>query len=184
MSSIVVYRNYEMIMASITTDYTITGIFNGAKGTVIGFGFTSDPTTETGTRSTEMPIVFVQMDDNNGYSITTNGQTVIPFTAQCDTTEKIDNNYHRWQIPLRAAFATTTHKMQGSTAKGNCVTIPSKVSPWNRGLDYVANSRAKDLTKLFLLRPLRATNFTSHSDERILIDDEYARLNAKFNRLY
>jgi ATP-dependent exoDNAse (exonuclease V) alpha subunit len=171
-------------MASITTDYTITGIFNGAKGTVIGFGFTSDPTTETGTRSTEMPIVFVQMDDNNGYSITTNGQTVIPFTAQCDTTEKIDNNYHRWQILLKAAFATTTHKMQGSTAKGNCVTIPSKVSPWNRGLDYVANSRAKDLTKLFLLRPLKSTNFTSHYDERLLIDDEYARLDAKFNSLY
>jgi hypothetical protein len=128
-----------------------------------------------------MPIVFVQMDDNYGYSITTNGQTVMPFSAHCDETAKIDNNYHRWQIPLRAAFATTTHKMQGSTAKGNCVTLPSEISPWNRGLDYVANSRAKDLTKLFLLRPLRTTNFTSHEPERILIDEEYARLNAKFN---
>jgi ATP-dependent exoDNAse (exonuclease V) alpha subunit len=118
------------------------------------------------------------MDDNYGYSITTNGQTVMPFTAHCDETAKVDNNY---QIPLRAAFATTTHKMQGSTAKGNCITLPSEISPWNRGLDYVANSRAKDLTKLFLLRPLRITNFTSHEPERILIDEEYARLNAKFD---
>ena len=69
--------------------------------------------------------------------------------------KKIDKNYHRWQIPLRAAFTTTIHKMQGSTAKGNCVTMPSESSPWLRGLDYVANSRAKDLTKLFLLRPFR-----------------------------
>jgi ATP-dependent exoDNAse (exonuclease V) alpha subunit len=158
-----------------------TGIFNGAKGTVVGFGFTTDPTMVIDNSTIETPIVFVQMDENNGYSITNNDLTIIPFTAQCDETAKIDKNYHRWQIPLRAAFATTTHKMQGSTAKGNCVTLPSENSPWNRGLDYVANSRAKDLTKLFLLRPLREANFTSHKEERILIDDEYARLNAKFD---
>ena len=128
-----------------------------------------------------MPIVFVHMDDYNGYSITTNNLTIIPFTAQCDETIKIDKNYHRWQIPLRPAFATTTYKMQGSTAKGNCVTLPSENSPWSRGLDYVANSRAKDLTKLFLLRPMRESNFTSHVSERILIDEEYAKLSAKFD---
>ena len=161
----------------------LKGINNGAKGTAVGFGFTTDPKKEAARKSIEMPIVFVQMDDHNGYSITTNDLTIIPFTAKCDETTKIDKNYHRWQIPLRAAFATTTHKMQGSTAKGNCVTLPSEVSPWNRGLDYVANSRAKDLTKLFLLRPLRESNFTSHSEERFLIDEEYARLNAKFGSL-
>lgn len=122
------------------------------------------------------------MDDNNGYSITTNNLTIIPFAAKCDETVKYDKNYHRWQIPLKAAYATTTHKMQGSTARGNCVTMPSENKPWARGLDYVANSRAKDLTKLFLLRPLRESNFTSHLAERTLIDEEYARLNAKFDR--
>jgi ATP-dependent exoDNAse (exonuclease V) alpha subunit len=127
-----------------------------------------------------MPIVFVEMDDNNGYSITSNDKTIIPFTAQCDVSTKIDKEYHRWQIPLRAAFASTTHKMQGSTARGNCVTMPSESSPWLRGLDYVANSRAKDLTKLFLLRPLREINFTSHVAERNLINDEYIRLKNLF----
>lgn len=159
----------------------ITGIFNGAKGTVVGFGFTSDPTIDTGNIIKEVPIVFVHMDDENGYSITNNKKTIIPFAAKCDETIKYDKEYYRWQIPLKEAYAITTHKMQGSTAKGNCVTMPSKSSPLSRGLDYVANSRAKDLTSLFLLRPLRVENFTSHKLEGKLIKDEYARLDAKFN---
>ena len=68
---------------------------NGTKGTVVGFGFTTDQAKNTGNSTIEMPIVFVHMDDNNGYSITTNNQTIIPFTAQCDVTTKIDNDYHR-----------------------------------------------------------------------------------------
>jgi ATP-dependent exoDNAse (exonuclease V) alpha subunit len=170
------FTNYQY-----DTNVLTTGIFNGAKGTVVGFGFTSDPTTSRGNSQIEIPIVFVKMDDDNGYSITANNQTIIPFTARCDETVKYDKKYHRWQIPLKAAYATTTHKMQGSTAKGNCVTMPSENKPWCRGLDYVANSRAKDITKLFLLRPLRESNFTSHSAQRNLIDDEYTRLHAKFD---
>ena len=101
----------------------------------------------------ELPVVFVQMDNDVGYSVIPSIPNVIPFMEQCDVTEKYSKNYFRWQIPLVAAFATTTHKMQGSTVKGNCVTIPSLKSPWARGLDYVANSRATELSKLFLIRP-------------------------------
>jgi ATP-dependent exoDNAse (exonuclease V) alpha subunit len=110
----------------------------------------TNPANDTHNSSNEMPIVIVVMNDNNG-RLFNNYKKQSNHTAQCDITTKIDINYHRWQIPLRAAFATTTHKILGSTAKGNCVTMPSESSPWLRGLDYVASSRAKDLTKLFLL---------------------------------
>jgi ATP-dependent exoDNAse (exonuclease V) alpha subunit len=161
------FTNYQY-----DTNVLTTGIFNGAKGTVVGFGFTSDPTTSRGNSQIEIPIVFVKMDDDI---------LAIAVASNPDTTVKYDKKYHRWQIPLKAAYATTTHKMQGSTAKGNCVTMPSENKPWCRGLDYVANSRAKDITKLFLLRPLRESNFTSHSAQRNRIDDEYTRLHAKFD---
>ena len=120
------------------------------------------------------------MDDDIEYSVIPSVRNIISFTAHCDDTEKYDKNYHRWQLPLKASFATTTHKMQGCTAKGNCVTLPSENAPWARGLDYVANSRAKDLSKLYLLRPLKSIHFTSHPKERAAIEKEYMRLQNKF----
>ena len=127
-----------------------------------------------------LPVVFVQMDNVVGYSIIPSIPNVIPFTEQCDVTEKYGENYFRWQISLVAAFASTTHKMQGSTVKGNCVTIPSLKSSWARGLDYVANSRARELSKLFLIRPLKEQHFTNHVKERGIIDLEYSRLSRLF----
>ena len=161
------------------------GIFNGAKGKVVAFAFSYNPDDtvihqRTSNVQKELPVVFVQMDNDVGYSIIPGIPNVVPFTEQCDVTERYLKVYHRWQIPLVAAFATTTHKMQGSTVKGNCVTIPSLKCPWARGLDYVANSRATELSKLFLLRPLKSQHFTSHEKERNKIDAEYARLSRLF----
>ena len=167
--------------------YLIIGIYNCAKGKVIAFAFCNDPNRMMDTPDInsihyqkEIPIVFVQMDNDIGFSVSSSIPNVIPFSEHCDLKDKFDSHYHRWQIPLRAAFATTTHKMQGSTVKGNCVTIPSLNCPWARGLDYVANSRATELNKLFLLRALKPENFTSHEEQRKLIDNEYARLARKF----
>jgi hypothetical protein len=53
------FTNYQY-----DTNVLTTGIFNGAKGTVVGFGFTSDPTTSRGNSQIEIPIVFVKMDDD------------------------------------------------------------------------------------------------------------------------
>ena len=158
------------------------GIFNRAKGKVVAFAFSYDPDIIANDQQSsyiqkELPVVFVQMDNDIGYSVIPSIHNVIPFTEQCDVTERYGKNYFRWQIPLVAAFATTTHKMQGSTVKGNCVTIPSLKSPWARGLDYVANSRATELSKLFLIRPLKEQHFTSHAKER---DQEYFRLSRLF----
>jgi hypothetical protein len=120
------------------------------------------------------------MDEDVGFSVVPSMSNVVPFTEFCDTTEKYASNYHRWQIPLRASYATTTYKMQGSTVRGNCVTIPSMNHPWTRGLDYVANSRATELSKLFFTRILRVENFTGHDNERNAIHHEYACLLRKF----
>lgn len=163
----------------------ILGIYNGAKGKVVAFAFCYDPdefetTLRESSNQKELPVVFVQMDNDVGYSIIPSIPNVVPFTEQCDVSEKYLKIYHRWQIPLVAAFATTTHKMQGSTVKGSCVTIPSLKCPWARGLDYVANSRATELSKLFLIRPLKDQHFTSHKIEREKIDLEYARLSRLF----
>ena len=76
----------------------------------------------------EIPIVLVKMDDNIGFSICTTMTNVIPFGEMCDDRIKYKNDFHRWQLPLRAASATTTHKMQGSTVHGNCVTLATTVS--------------------------------------------------------
>jgi hypothetical protein len=153
---------------------------------VVGFAFTSDPYANvvasdinTWRSPKEIPTVLVQMENDLGISVIPSMPNVIPFTEECDKTEKYDN-YHRWQLPLTLSFAMTTHKMQGSTAKGNCVTIPSDRNSFTRGLDYVANSRAKELSKLFLLRPLKASTFSSHNDELNAIENEYARLCDKF----
>lgn len=120
------------------------------------------------------------MDNNIGYSISDTIPNVIPFTEHYDSSEMYLRKYRRWQIPLVAAFATTTHKMQGSTVRGNCVTSPSISSPWARGLDYVANSRVTELKNLYLLRPLRENHFHTHHRERAAIAREYTRLASKF----
>ena len=65
------------------------------------------------------------------------------------------------QDDINAAFACTTHKMQGATAKYGAVMEPSANNPFARGLDYVAASRPTELKKLFLLTPLTNKHFTA-----------------------
>jgi hypothetical protein len=127
----------------------------------------------------EIPVVFVKMDIIIGGISGVNDNTV-PFSTICDSSDIYDGKYHRWQLPLRAASATTTHKMQGTTAIGNVVTMPSAGGSFTRGLDYVANSRATELSKLFLLKPLTKASFTSYPKSRAKIDREYIRLTQKF----
>ena len=176
------------MLCYIITLNILLGIYNGAKGKIVGFAFTYDPScVSVGEMSLEnennrdLPVVLVQMDNDIGYSVSANLPNVVPFTEQFDSSEMYLREYRRWQIPLVAAFATTTHKMQGSTVRGNCVTSPSIFSPWARGLDYVANSRVTELKNLYLLRPLRENHFHTHHKERAAIAKEYSRLASKFN---
>jgi hypothetical protein len=94
----------------------VTGIFNGSKGTVIGFAFKGIPPTDLiplqstfhSIEQREIPIVLVKMDNTIGYSIFTDNLNMIPFAAVCRG-EKYCKSYNRWQLPLEPAFACTTH---------------------------------------------------------------------------
>ena len=133
----------------------------------------------------EIPIVLVKMDDNIGFSICSTIPNVIPFGEMCDDRIKYKNDFHRWQLPLRAASATTTHKMQGSTVHGNCVTFATNLSehtPFTRGIDYVCHSRAKDLSSLFHVFALRPEHFTIFGADRKKVTAEYNRLRVLLNK--
>ena len=130
----------------------------------------------------DLPVVLVQMDNDIGFSISDRVPNMILFTEHDDSSEMYLRKYRRWQISLVAAFATTTHKMQGSTVRGNCVTSPSISSPWARGLDYVANSRVTELKNLYFLRPLRENCFYMHHKERAAIAKKYIRLASRFKK--
>jgi ATP-dependent exoDNAse (exonuclease V) alpha subunit len=67
-------------------------------------------------------------------------------------------------LPLRVAHARTGHSSQGITAHNGVVVLPgSKFF----GGDYVAISRGKRIEDIWLLKPIRATNFSVENAFRI-----------------
>jgi hypothetical protein len=166
--------------------FTFTGIFNGTKGTVVGFGYrgkapdiTLPPVNTFHTMPTrEIPIVFVKMDVDIGYTVDVQ-PNVLPFTAIQDDTKAM-KLYHRMYMPLLAAQATTTHKAQGTTAHNGVVAFPSAGTPWARALEYVMCTRQTMLEKLILITPLRKDHFQSQEIEKHQIDIEYNRLRTLF----
>ena len=176
---------------------TEISLVNGSIGTVKGFGFSKDdstlqncvngrlpcPTTFHNIKpSTSSPVVFVEFPlmKVKGRSFDNNDviKKTVPITMQPSReTFKVNNiNYYRWQLPLAPAAAITTHKSQGITAKDGVVYKPSAHKPHTRGLEYVAISRCPDISKLFLLKPLRLEHFNSYKSEINLINECYARL--------
>jgi hypothetical protein len=153
---------------------TQIGIYNGATGTVVGFGFHQSLPDEAfpaiNTFHTlinrELPIVFVKMDKYTGKQLSNNEdrQNIIPITEYVDDiTLKVNGiHYMRWQIPLIVAYSITTHKSQSMTAHNGIVYEPSIRSPFTRGLPYVALSRATDLDKVSLLSAIRNDHFISN----------------------
>ena len=126
----------------------------------------------------EIPTVFVQMDLPIGYSISSTTPSIIPFVAVTTEADTYNKYYHRWQLPLEPAFATTTHKMQGATEKYGAVVDPNPGTPFTRGLDYIAVSRPTELNNLTLLAPLTPAHFNGYIPERHLIRTEYDRLRS------
>ena len=164
-------------------------MFNGSKGTVVGFAFQKDvpqdimpkPSTFHTLMNREIPTVLVKMDLDIGYSIISDKPNIIPFVAVCKMEDKYLKIFHRWQIPLEPAFACTTHKMQGTTAKFGAVILPSQNKPFARGLEYVAPSRPTELNNLYLLGPLTEVHYSAFPQERHEITQEYDRLRSAFS---
>jgi hypothetical protein len=174
---------------------TQIGIYNGATGIVVGFGFhTAIPNEKFPTVSTfhtltnrELPIVFVKLDKYTGTQISTDAdkQNIVPFT-ECVNEKRLTVNgthYMRWQLPLILAYSITTHKSQSMTAHNGIVYEPSKNKPFARGLPYVALSRATDIEKVALLLSIRPDHFINKSftAENIKITEFYNNLKKLFN---
>ena len=176
---------------------TEINLVNGSIGTVKGFGFSKDDSTLQNCANgqlprpstfhqikppTSSPVVFVEFPlmKVKGRSFDNNDviRKTVPITMESSReTFKVDNiNYYRWQLPLTPAAAITTHKSQGITAKDGVVYKPSAHKPHTRGLEYVAISRCPDISKLFLLKPLRKEHFNKYEGEIKLINECYARL--------
>jgi hypothetical protein len=127
----------------------------------------------------EIPIVFVRMDVNIGYTVDKLSPYVIPFTA-ISNNGMINKTYFRMYMPLIPAQATTTHKSQGTTELNGVVAFPSIGTPWARVLEYVMCTRQTTLELLILITSLRAEHFQSSMVEKIQIDAEYNRLRLLF----
>ena len=159
------------------TKYLATqiGIYNGATGIVVGFGFHTAIQEEHfpmvnsfhTLKNRELPIVFVKMDKYTGTQLSTDvhKQNIVPFTECVNEVPLTVNgtSYMRWQIPLILAYSITTHKSQSMTAHNGIVYEPSKTKPFARGLPYVAISRATDSDKVALLSAIRPDYFINLS---------------------
>ena len=172
---------------------TQLGVYNGAQGTVIGFGFQGQsyennmPTVSQFIEGKfEIPIVFVQMDGGDGWgykgdSVSPTLPRIVPFVAEsCKT--KLCGKYTRKQLKLRTAHCITIHKSQGLTAKNGLVLCPTETEKqcFAPGLEYVALSRAQKIEDVYLTRPLANFHFAAnrHIGMRTAIKAEYNRLSA------
>jgi hypothetical protein len=161
------------------------GLFAGALGTIFGFAFTSAIAPPSGHANlllaaaayTEIPIVFVQMNEDHGYTVFEGIPGLIPFSAVIDT-YRIHKHYVRKQLPLEPAHASTIHKAQGVTALRGAVVEPSPGDSSHFNIEYVAASRVKRMNQLLLLAALSARHFDGESwaPQREKIRREYARL--------
>ncbi len=183
---------------------TGAGIYQGAPGTVVGFGFPpgtsqhkidlymSCKTLNDGADLNMVPpVVFVQMDhaanppkdakdaDKSFKSCFDDMEGVFCFAPQQQ--DKNVEGYSRFMPFLVPAHASTYHKCQGLTCRHGVVLSPPKEFNSDLGLTYVGLSR---LTKfdgssgLILLSPLFESHFTSKPDERRQVAAEYRRLRA------
>lgn len=160
--------------------YCNTGIYNGALGTVVKFGYrggypkNNKAPKDLAKAHREIPIVYVRLDATINFSILPNIPNVIPVVAQ---STYMENKISRIQVPLLPAHAVTVHSCQGMTAKHGIVLLPSEGKPFAHSLEYVGCSRPRSLDQLYILKnPLQTTHFTSHGDVYKKIENEYVRL--------
>ena len=157
-------------------------------GTVVAFGFRREappliraPAGERlGADNTrELPVIFVQMDEDNGISISMTHRAIIPFTmirSMRAISHGSGVKYDRYQLPLVAAHCQTIHSSQGLTAKSDLVIQPSPSTPFEMALEYVAISRVTKFTYLHTLSPFRPIHFNFKNSQREWISNEMNRL--------
>ena len=119
--------------------WTKVGLCNGALGTVLDFVYADGQTPPV------LPIcVLVHFDeDYSRLSLTASLARCVPICPITQVSQNGGLNCERQQLPLKLAWAMTSHKSQGLTLKKAWVDLgPSESSP---GMTYVALSRVKKL---------------------------------------
>lgn len=101
------------------------GLFNGSRGTVIGFETNGDPIVEF----------------EEGGTV-----TVKPHVWKTFNGKKLEASYT--QVPLLLRYAITIHKAQGLTLDKVLI----EMDFWETGLGYVAFSRARSLAGVYISR--------------------------------
>ena len=118
------------------------GLCNGATGKVVDIIY------QNGHQPPDLPVaVIVQFDDYKGPSISETIPSCVPIcpiTISSGTSTK----HERQKLPLRLAWALTTHKSQGLTLSNAWINIGKTESAL--GLAYIAISRVKMLRKLVI----------------------------------
>lgn len=172
------------------------GLYNGRMGTVFGFVWnrkqiinsTSEEESNNNKKKKkfcemtieerEIPIVLVQLDDDSKHKLTDNN--VVPIMA-VDGLAKVKlgahNRYTRRQLPLLPAHARTTHSTQGITALYDAIVDVENM--FYGGL-YVAISRAKELSRIFLNKPLHPRHFAVGEKFRNVVHNFYEILSNWF----
>ena len=167
---------------------TQVGIFNGALGTIISFVFKGpfphrkdwDCTIAECAIDRELPTVLVKMDEDFGSSCVPFESNVVSFApyTQTDNLNYKGHAYHRRQVPLELAHASTVHKVQGITAPEQVIYLPCRNTlPGSKrqigvqfGVDYTALSRSQSLAQIVLLGRVSEMNFTCFPKQRQLIE--------------
>ena len=171
----------------------ILGLNPGAIGTVVGYAFSSDLTSNGPvlpgadmkdvvecTEQPQIPLVLVQFDKQfyNGESCSAALPRVVPIFSQTCTIEMNGESYVREQMPLVLSKANTVHQAQGTNAEWHVMSPPGgPFSDFARGLFYVGLSRGTTLNGLVLLNHrIDSKMFTKWKPHLEEIENEYVRL--------
>ncbi len=121
--------------------WTEAGLYNGAIGTIYDIIYAADCSPP------EIPaVVLVKFPNYTGPTLSINGTelpNIVPIVPLQGDFELRGKNCWRLQIPLKLAWAITTHAAQGSTLEGAWIDLDER--EFQPGQTFVALSRVKNL---------------------------------------
>ena len=173
--------------------YREIGLIKGARGTVIRAAYNSEgpgpikpgaslEEAVTSQIQLQIPLVLVQLDeaDYKGGSCLSYMPRVVPIYAEKTRFTLNGVDYEREMLPLKLSLADTIHSPQGASVQEHVFVPPYGThDDFTRGLTYVALSRAKMLSGLYLVEHNMTTQmFTKWAHQIEPINAEYTRLRA------
>jgi hypothetical protein len=168
----------------------IVGLFQGAIGTVVGFGIPPGHTAEEYSRKLTLeeaarlnlpvPLVYVKMDMCDDFiSEWKDTKGVVCFKAE--QTPSSANGHPRFMLPILPAHARTYHSAQGLTAFFGVVLYRPIARTF--ALMYVGISRIKQLANLYLIDRVSSEDFSCAPDIMANVRREMIRLRELPNQV-